>query len=75
MSILFAVHGHPAPYLKDILKDRVLLDGAHDAVMADSGWSRTRWILEVRLVGSPRLRSGADDARSGLGMIIAPKGL
>ncbi|KAF8209304.1 hypothetical protein K438DRAFT_1960301 [Mycena galopus ATCC 62051] len=46
MSISFLVHGHPAPYLKDILKDRVLLDGAHDAIMADNGWSRTRWVLE-----------------------------
>ncbi|KAJ6567099.1 hypothetical protein B0H19DRAFT_1139442 [Mycena capillaripes] len=46
MSIPFKVHGHPAPYLKDILKDRVLLDGAHDTVMADNGWSRTRWMLE-----------------------------
>ncbi|KAJ7119073.1 hypothetical protein C8R44DRAFT_878582 [Mycena epipterygia] len=46
LSITFAVHGHPAPYLKEIFKDRVLLDGAHDAVMADHGWSRTRWVLE-----------------------------
>ncbi|KAF7353887.1 hypothetical protein MVEN_01074600 [Mycena venus] len=45
-SIPFSVHGHPGPYLKDILKDRVLLDGAQDAVMGDTGWSRTRWVLE-----------------------------
>ncbi|KAJ7221470.1 hypothetical protein GGX14DRAFT_669845, partial [Mycena pura] len=46
LSIAFTVGGHPAPYLKDIVKNRVLLDGAHDAVMADQGWSRTRWLLE-----------------------------
>ncbi|KAJ6500817.1 hypothetical protein C8R45DRAFT_820333 [Mycena sanguinolenta] len=46
LSVPFSVHGHPAPYLKDILKDRVLLDGAYDAVMADEGWSRTKWLLE-----------------------------
>ncbi|KAK7036008.1 hypothetical protein R3P38DRAFT_2910161 [Favolaschia claudopus] len=46
LSISFSVHGHPAPYLKDILKDRVLLDSAHDPIMTDQGWSRTRWILE-----------------------------
>ncbi|KAJ7500383.1 hypothetical protein B0H11DRAFT_1995141 [Mycena galericulata] len=49
LSIAFAVHGHPAPYLKDILKERVVLDRAHEAVMAEQGWSRTRWVLEVRL--------------------------
>ncbi|KAJ7819063.1 hypothetical protein B0H14DRAFT_3473366 [Mycena olivaceomarginata] len=46
MSVSFSVQGHPAPYLKDILKDRVLLDGANEAVMAENGWSRTRWVLE-----------------------------
>ncbi|KAJ7684324.1 hypothetical protein DFH06DRAFT_1118103 [Mycena polygramma] len=46
MSITFTVHGHPAPYLNEILKDRVLLDGAHDSVMSDSGWSRSKWVLE-----------------------------
>jgi hypothetical protein len=49
MSVSFSVQGHPAPYLKDILKDRVLLDGANEAVMAENGWSRTRWVLEVCL--------------------------
>ncbi|KAJ7765699.1 hypothetical protein B0H16DRAFT_399596 [Mycena metata] len=48
LSIPFTVGGHPAPYLKDALKDRVLIDGAEDPVMvmADNTWSRTRWVLE-----------------------------
>ncbi|KAJ7490975.1 hypothetical protein FB451DRAFT_1166292 [Mycena latifolia] len=46
LSIGFTVHRQPAPYLKDILHDRVYLDGAQDAVMQAHGWSRTRWVLE-----------------------------
>ncbi|KAJ7718205.1 hypothetical protein DFH07DRAFT_1011957 [Mycena maculata] len=46
LSIAFAVHRHPAPYLKEILRGRIVLDGAHDTVMADHGWSRTLWALE-----------------------------
>jgi hypothetical protein len=44
LSIAFA----RCPYLKDVLKDRVHLEGANDAVMGEQGWSRTRWVLEVR---------------------------
>lgn len=70
MSILFSVHGHPGPYLKDILKDRVLLDGAHDVVMADNGWSRTRWVLEVCSFCSTSASDDADEVCSGLDIII-----
>ncbi|KAJ7709513.1 hypothetical protein B0H17DRAFT_1190716 [Mycena rosella] len=46
LSIAFAVHTQPAPYLAELLRGRVRLDGAHDAVMRAHGWSRTRWVLE-----------------------------
>ncbi|KAJ6630333.1 hypothetical protein B0H10DRAFT_982628 [Mycena sp. CBHHK59/15] len=45
-TITFSVRGHRAPYLREILKDRVLLDGAHDMVMAFTGWSRTKWVID-----------------------------
>ncbi|KAJ7084876.1 hypothetical protein B0H15DRAFT_384474 [Mycena belliarum] len=46
LSIVFRVHRQPAPYLSDILRDRVRLDGAEAAVMRAQGWSRTRWLLD-----------------------------
>ncbi|KAJ7131674.1 hypothetical protein C8R43DRAFT_1133620 [Mycena crocata] len=46
LSIRFTVHGHPAPYLKEIFKDRVLLDNGEKMAFAGHGWSRTRWVLE-----------------------------
>ncbi|KAJ7237727.1 hypothetical protein B0H12DRAFT_1238112 [Mycena haematopus] len=72
LSIPFSVHGNPAPYLKDILKNRVLLDGAHDAVMADSGWSRTRWLLEwPGYDNSPRALVVAGLSRTALAKEVA----
>ncbi|KAJ7184595.1 hypothetical protein C8R46DRAFT_1026477 [Mycena filopes] len=45
-SIAFTVRGQPAPYLKDVLKGRVVLDGATELVMADTDWVYTLWVLD-----------------------------
>lgn len=46
--ILFSVDGVPGPYLSDIVKGRVVIDAANDAVFEWHGWKATPWTLDVR---------------------------
>lgn len=40
-SILFSVKGKPGPYLRDICRGRVEIDGAYDAVFSHYGFKKT----------------------------------
>ena len=49
-SIVFCVNGKPGPYLNDITKKRVILDGAYDLVLKDRVWKQTSLTIDVRRV-------------------------
>ncbi|KAJ6606076.1 hypothetical protein DFH09DRAFT_1066970 [Mycena vulgaris] len=72
LSIAFTVHARPAPYLKDLLRGRVRVDGAENAVMREHGWSRTRWVLEwPGYERAPRGLAVAGLTRGGLAEAVA----
>jgi len=47
-SIVFCVNGKPGPYLNDITKKCVILDGAYDLVLKDRVWKQTSLTIDVR---------------------------
>jgi len=46
-SIIFTVNGRPGPYLKDVIKGRVTLDGAYDTVFREYSWKQTNFTIDV----------------------------
>ena len=46
-SIIFTVNGRPGPYLKDVIKGRVILDGAYDTVFREFSWKQTNLTIDV----------------------------
>ncbi|KAG7453196.1 uncharacterized protein BT62DRAFT_999241 [Guyanagaster necrorhizus] len=48
ISIRFSVNGNVGPYLEDVLRGQVTIDGAYKPAFEDSasGWSRTKWMLD-----------------------------
>ncbi|KIM49788.1 hypothetical protein M413DRAFT_438920 [Hebeloma cylindrosporum] len=45
-SIIFTVNGRPGPYLKDVIKGRVMLDGAYDTVFREFSWKQTSLTID-----------------------------
>lgn len=48
-SVTFSVNGKIGPYLKDVIKGRVEVDGAGDEIFEGRGWRTTNWMIDVRL--------------------------
>ena len=46
-SILFSVKGKPGPYLRDICRGRVEIDGAYDTVFSHFGFKQTNIRIDV----------------------------
>lgn len=46
-SITFSVQGEPAPYIKDIMMKRVVIDAPHDRIFQEFGWKRTDVVVDV----------------------------
>ncbi|KAF6758347.1 hypothetical protein DFP72DRAFT_1065040 [Ephemerocybe angulata] len=44
--ILLAVNGKPGPYIKDIVKRNVVLDGADDKILEERVWRQTWWMID-----------------------------
>ncbi|KAF8162691.1 hypothetical protein B0H34DRAFT_692587 [Crassisporium funariophilum] len=45
-SVVFSVAGTPGPYLKELIRGKVTLDGAHDTIFEEHGWRRASLIVD-----------------------------